>query len=345
MADFFGTLPDGREVYMFTLRNKNGMTISAINYGGIITSICVPDKNGKVDDVVLGYDTLDGYIADKCFMGAIIGRCANRISHASFLLDGKQYNLVKNDGENSLHGGKKGFNTKWWNIQERTVREGQALRLTYTSLDGEEGYPGKMGVEVFYILTDRNELIIRYKASANKRTIVDLTNHTYFNLSGGSDATVENHLLQIKTNYFLPLNEQHVPVGDFSDVLDTPFDFRTAKKIVEGFDSSFPQVALVSGIDHSFVVPTSKDYIVRYEDPQSGRVLEITTGEPGVQIYSGNFLNGEGKNKIKYQKYAGIAFETQHFPDSIHHANFPTIVLNPGREYSSETCFAFKTLE
>ena len=343
MATLFGTLPDGREVYSFTLRNKNGMTVSAINYGGIITSICVPDKSGKIEDVVLGYDSLDGYLTDTFYMGAIIGRCANRIAHGNFLLDGKQYNLVKNDGDNSFHGGKKGFNTKWWNIQERTIREGQALRLTYTSLDGEEGYPGKLGVEVYYILTDKNELIFRYKASANKRTVVDLTNHTYFNLSAGNDTTIENHLLQIKTNYYLPVDGHRIPLGDFANVSETPFDFRESKSLKEALNNSFEQVAIASGIDHSFVVPTSKDSIVRYEDLQNGRVLEIITGEPGVHIYTGNILNvvGKGKNKIEYQKYAGIAFATQHFPDSIHHSNFPSVVLNQGREYTSETRFMF----
>lgn len=329
---YFGTMPDGKRVDSFTLRNKNGMSITAINYGGIITSICVPDKNGVCENVVLGYNDLKSYLSDNYYLGAIIGRCANRIDNAQFILDGKQYNLAKNDGTNSLHGGKKGFNTKWWNIQEKRVREGQALRLSASSLDGEEGYPGKVDTEVLYILTNNNELIIKYFAHSTKKTIINLTNHTYFNLSAGKDKTVENHKLQIKTNYFLQLNDKQIPTGEFLPTEGTPLDFREAKPIANGLDLSHEQTALVNGIDHSFVVPTSKDYVVHYEDEQSGRILEITTGEPCVHIYSGNFLP---------QPYSGIAFETQHFPDSIHHKNFPPVVLNPGATYTSETKFTF----
>lgn len=329
---YFGTMPDGKRVNSFTLRNKNGMSISAINYGGIITSICVPDKNGVYENVVLGFDNLNDYLSDTCFIGAIIGRCANRIADASFILDGKQYNLVKNDGNNSLHGGKKGFNTKWWNIQEKTVREGQALRLSASSLDGEEGYPGKANMEVLYILTNNNELIIKYFANSTKKTIINLTNHSYFNLSAGRDCSVENHKLQIKTNYFAQINSNLIPTGEFVSVENSPLDFRVAKPIKDGIDLSHEQTSFANGIDHSFVVPTSKDYVVHYEDEQSGRILEITTGEPSIQIYSGNYLP---------QPHSGIAFETQHFPDSIHHKNFPSVVLNPGATYMSETKFAF----
>ena len=332
-AKIFGQLPNGKEVCIFTVTNKNGMSVSAMNYGGIITSIMVPDANGTFGNVVLSYDSLEQYLADTDYVGALIGRCAGRISGAQFLLDGKQFNLNKNEGSNSLHGGKKGFNTKWWHIQEKRVREGNALRLTASSLDGEEGYPGKLNMEVLYILTDANELLIRYSAVCNKKTVVNLTNHTYFNLSAGADATVENHLLQVKTNYFLRLNEQKCPVGDFMDVEGTALDFRKSKEISCGFDESDVQVALTKGIDHCFVVPTSKDSVVRYEDPKSGRILEITTGEPGVQISSGNFL--------RTKPHAAIAFEPQHFPDTVHHKNFPTVVLYAGQEYNSESRYSF----
>lgn len=343
-VEHFGTMPDGSEVNTYTLTNKNGMSISAINFGGIITSICVPDKNGNVGDVVLGYDTLEDYIADIHYIGAIVGRCANRIAGASFLLDGRTYNLFKNDGNNSHHGGKKGFNKKLWHIQEKQVKDGIALRLTASSLDGEEGYPGKLNMEVLYVLTEDNRLIIRYFANSNKKTICNLTNHTYFNLSAGADATVENHLLQVKTNYFLALNDSLVPTGEFLPVENTPLDFRELRPIKQGLDKSNAQVALAGGIDHSFVVPSAKESVVRYVDEKSGRVLEISTIEPGVHIYSGNFLNDKilGKRGVKYQKCSAIAFETQHFPDSIHHSNFPIVVLNPKQEYSSETRFIFK---
>lgn len=336
-------MPDGKEVYIYTLTNRCGMSISAMNYGGIITSILVPDKNGKLGDVVLGYDSLEGYLSDTNYIGAVIGRCANRIAGSQFSLDGRLYNLTKNEGDNSLHGGKRGFGKKWWHIQEKRVREGNALRLTASSPDGEEGYPGKLNVEVLYILNDFNELIVRYYAVCNKKTIVNLTNHTYFNLSAGDDATIENHLLQIKTNYFLPVNDEMIPFGEFSSVENTPLDFRQPKKIKDGLDLTNEQIKIASGIDHSFIVPTSKDCVVHYEDEKSGRVLEITTGEPGVHIYSGNKLSDNGSGEI--QKHSGIAFETQHFPDSIHHKNFPTIVLNPGQEYCAETRYKFLVKE
>ena len=341
----FGTLPDGKEVNVYMITNKKGMSVSAMNYGGIITSICVPDKNGVMADVVLGYDTLDGYVADTFYMGAIIGRCANRIAGGSFDIDGRQYNLVKNEGANSHHGGKNGFNKKWWHIQEKTVREGIALRLTASSLDGEEGYPGKLNIEVYYILTDNNELILRYGANSNKRTIVNLTNHSYFNLSAGADAVVDEHSLQIKTNYFLEIKKDMVPTGKFLPVANTPLDFREPKKIENGYDLENEQVAMAGGIDHSFAVPTSKDFVVSYHDEKSGRVLEITTMEPCVHVYSGNFLNDKqrGKSQKAYQKHSGIAFETQHFPDSVHHSNFPTIVLPQGKQYFSETRLLFTT--
>lgn len=333
----FGVLPDGKEVSVFTVKNKNGLELSAMNYGGRITSLLVPDANGTFGNVVLAYDSLDKYLSDTDYVGAIIGRCAGRISNAQFLLDGKQYNLNKNEGQNSLHGGSKGFHTKWWHIQEKRAREGNALRLTASSLDGEEGYPGKLNVEVWYILTDSNELLIRYSAVCNKKTVVNLTNHTYYNLSAGVDATVENHTLQVKTNYFLKLNEQKCPVGEFLSVDGSALDFRQAKQIGEGLDLSEEQILLTKGIDHCFVVPTSKDFVVRYDDEKTGRILEITTGEPGIQVYSGNFL--------KHKPYAAIAFEPQHFPDAVHHKNFPSVVLYPGQEYSSESRYAFKVRE
>ena len=340
---YFGTLADGHVVNKYTLTNRQGMTVSAINYGGIITEITVPDRNGKMGDVVLGYDNLDGYLNDENYLGAIVGRCANRISGASFILDGRTYQLAKNDGENSLHGGNKGFNKKIWHIQEKKVREGNALRLTASSLDGEEGYPGKLNMEILYILTENNELIIRYFATCNKKTIVNLTNHTYFNLSAGQDDTVERHLLQIFAEFYLPVNDVKIPVGSFSSVSGTALDFRNSKRISEGLDCTDSQVSLVGGIDHNYLVSSSQKPVVCYEDIQSGRILEITTMEPGIQVYSGNFLNSTvcDKNNMKIQKYAGIAFEPQHFPDSVHHKNFPSVVLNPGQEYFSETTYAF----
>lgn len=333
----FGNMPDGREVRIYTITNSHGMSVSAMSYGGVITSISVPDKQGNFGNVVRSFNTLDEYIHDTSYTGAIVGRCTNRIAGANFIIDGKQYNLYKNDGENALHGGRKGFNTKLWHIQEKRVREGNALRLTAASLDGEEGYPGKLNVEVLYILTEKNELIIRFSAVSNKKTVVNLVNHTYFNLSAGTRDTIENHLLQVKTNYFLRLDEQKIPTGEFVAVEGTPLDFRQPKYVKEALGSEYDQIALTNGVDHCFAVPTSKEFVVRCVDEQSGRTVEVTTGEPGIQIYSGNFLSPK--------PYAAIAFEAQHFPDSVHHKNFPTVILNPGREYVSECRFLFGVQE
>ncbi|MCQ2960590.1 MAG: galactose mutarotase [Bacteroidales bacterium] len=320
MSQLFGTMPDGKEVYVYTLKNRAGMSVSAINYGGIITSIKVPDKNGIFENVVFGYESLEDYLSDTKYTGAIVGRCAGRIEGAKFLLDGKQYNLVKNDGENSFNGGKKGFNKKWWHIQEKRVREGNALRLTASSLDGEEGYPGKLSVEVLYILTESNELIIRYNAVSTKRTIVNLTNCIYFNLSAGKENLIDSHQLQIKTNFYLQLNDGKIPTGEFLPIEGTELDYRQMKVVGQE-------------IDHSFIVPTSKDYAVHLENEQSGRVLEVTTGEPAVHV------------SLENSQISGIAVEALHFSDSVHHKNFPTIVLNPGQEYRSEARYAFRTNE
>ncbi|MCQ2608015.1 MAG: galactose mutarotase [Bacteroidales bacterium] len=337
----FGVMPDGKEVEKFTIRNRNGMSLSAINYGGIITSLYVPDKNGKFGDVVLGYDTLEEYMADDMYMGSVIGRCADRVAGATFLLDGRQYTLFKNAGENSNHGGRRGFGKKWWHIQEKQTRDGIALRLSYTSLDGEEGYPGKLSVEILYVLTDDNCLVFRYTAMSTKKTLINLTNHTYFNLSAKGNTNVLEHKLQVKTNYFLAANDQCVPTGEFFQVENTPLDFREQKNIQEGMDTTNEQVTFAGGLDHCYVVPSAKEPVLHYEDTESGRVLEIKTLEPGIRVCVANNCNVTGKKGAKYENAAGIAFLAEHFPDSIHHTNFPTVVLPPKHQYSSETRLKF----
>ena len=340
---YFGTLADGHVINKYTLTNRHGMVVSAINYGGIITEIIVPDRNGEMGDVVLGYDNLDGYLNDTNYLGAIIGRCANRIAGARFEIDGRTYQLAKNDGENSLHGGKKGFNEKIWHIQEKKVKEGNALRLTASSLDGEEGYPGKLNIEILYILTENNELIIRYFATCNKKTVVNLTNHSYFNLSAGVSDTIEEHLLQVDSRFYLPLNEHYTPTGIFGSVENTDFDFRQAKRIGDVWQSANSQIVLTGGVDHDFFVSSSLKPAVYCEDVGTGRVLKIYTTEPAMHIYTGNFLKSDisAKRGKVLKKYSGIAFETQHFSDSVHHKNFPTVLLTPGQQYFSETKYCF----
>lgn len=343
MKELYGTLPSGEKVFRYTLKNTNGMSFSAINYGGIITMISVPDRNGVCKDVVLGYDDLDGYRKDSHYIGAIIGRCANRIAHANFHLNGISYNLYHNDGSNSHHGGQFGFNTKYWDIQETKEPEGKALLLQYTSKDGEEGYPGTLKTRVYYIITEDNSLIIRYRAKCDKTTIVNLTNHTYFNLSGDQNTTIEKHILTIATDKYLPLNENLVPTGEYAEVKNSPLDFRFPKKIENGLDFNNTQIQMAGGIDHSFCIKSCKEPCVTYVDSQSGRVLKIYTTEPGIHIYSGNFLNNiiPGKQKVLYKKRSAIAFETQHFPDSIHHDTFPSTILHPEEELKSETRYVF----
>ncbi len=343
---YFGTLDDGHVINKYTLINRQGMVVSAINYGGVITEIIVPDKNGNMDDVVLGYDNLDGYLNDSNYLGAIVGRCANRIAGAQFEIDGRTYWLSKNSGNNSLHGGKNGFNKKIWHIQEKKVREGNALRLTASSLDGEEGYPGKLNMEILYILTEKNELIIKYSAVCNKKTVVNMTNHAYFNLSAGQTETITEHLLQVNSSFYLPLNEDFVPQGTFNPVEKTDFDFTLPKHVGKVLASKDSQIVLAGGIDHEFLVSSSLKPVVRCEEPNTGRVLEIYTSEPAVHIYTGNFLQSGQSDKrgVTFQKYSGLAFETQHFSDSVHHKNFPSVLLTPGQQYFSETkyCFSVK---
>jgi aldose 1-epimerase len=347
----FGKTPEGEQVDLYTLTNKNGVEAAITNYGGAVVSLKVPDIHGTLEDVVLGYDSVDGYVADKVYFGAIVGRYANRIAHAQFSLDGKTYTLAKNNGENTLHGGIKGFNKAVWSAKQIPAKDGQALELTYLSKDGEEGFPGNVNVRVVYTLTDSNELKIEYSATTDKKTVVNLTNHAYFNLLGVGLGTgyVLGHVLMIEADKFTPVDASLIPTGELRDVAGTPFDFRKPTKIGERIDSTDEQIKLGGGYDHNFVLrrkagdPVS--LAARVVEPASGRILEVWTTEPGVQLYTGNFLDGSvhGKGGVAYAKRSAFCLETQHFPDSPNQPKFSSTELNPGERYHTTTIYKFST--
>ena len=347
----FGNMPDGREVSVFTLANKNGMTMRVINYGGIIVSLTAPDNQGKFEDVVLGYDSLSHYLKDNPYFGALIGRYGNRIAKGKFSLEGKQYQLSLNNSGNHLHGGIKGFDKVFWNIEPYDANDGSALRLTYRSTDGEEGFPGNLQAEVIYTLTDKNELRINYRATTDQKTIVNLTQHTYFNLSGNAKSDILSHELVLNADKFIPVDKSLIPQGDLKAVAGTAFDFKTPFAIGSRIDQKDQQLQFGGGYDHCWVLNNvgvnnnAPAQAATLYDPSSGRVVNIFTTEPGIQFYSGNFLDGSniGKDGVVYKHRYGLCLETQHFPDSPNRKDFPPVVLNPGEEYSTQTIYAFTT--
>ncbi|PYT54052.1 MAG: galactose-1-epimerase [Acidobacteria bacterium] len=345
----FGKTPDGQPIDLYVLTNKNGVEAAITNYGGAVVSLKVPDRNGKFADVVLGYDSLDGYVNDKSYFGAIVGRYGNRIGHAQFSLDGKTYTLAKNNGENSLHGGIKGFNKAVWAAKELPAKNGQSLELTYPSKEGEEGFPGNLHVRVVYTLTDSNELKIEYSATTDKKTVVNLTNHSYFNLAGPGSGDILGHQLVIEADKFTPVDASLIPTGELRDVQGTPLDFRKATAIGARIDQDDEQLKLGHGYDHNFVLRRAAgapiSLAARVVEPNTGRVLEVWTTEPGVQFYTGNFLDGtaRGKGGLTYARRSAFCLETQHFPDSPNQPKFPSVVLNPGEKYSTTTTYKFTT--
>ena len=342
----FGVTKSGVAINKYTLRNKNGMEVSVINYGGIITSIMVPDKDSVFEDVVLGFDSLADYEKDNPFFGALIGRFGNRIAKGEFSLDGTKYTLAKNNGANHLHGGIVGYHKVVWDIEETPSTEGKALKLSYLSKDMEEGYPGNLKVEVTYTLTDANELKIDYKATTDKKTVVNLTQHSYFNLSGNVKRDILDEVLTINADGFLPVDKGLIPTGEIKPVSGTPFNFVTAKRIGENINDTDEQLKLGGGYDHCWVLNTGAGKLwpaAKLYDPTSGRVMEVSTNEPGIQFYSGNFLDGKltGKYNVPYALRSGLCLETQHFPDSPNQSKFPTVELKPGEEYNSHAVFTF----
>jgi aldose 1-epimerase len=339
----WGKTPDGDSVELYTLSNVKGAEARITNYGGIVVSLKVPDRSGTMSDVVAGFDNLEGYLKPPPYFGAIIGRYGNRIGGARFSLNGMEYTLAKNDGANHLHGGIRGFDKRVWRAKPVSP---QSLELTYLSKDGEEGYPGNLSVTVVYTLTDANELKIEYSASTDKDTVVNLTNHSYFNLAGDGD--ILGHQLIINADRFTPVDRGLIPTGELKSVAGTPFDFRVAKAIGERIEQKDEQLSFGRGYDHNWVLNrtgTGLESAAKVTDPKSGRVLEIFTTEPGLQFYTGNFLDGslQGKGRV-YTRRSAFCMETQHFPNSPNEPSFPSTILKPGGTYKTTTVFRFSTM-
>ncbi len=346
----FGTLPDGSNVDLYTLTNGKGMEVKIITYGGIIQSIRVPDRDGDLANVALGFDNLTDYVERNPYFGCITGRYANRIALGRFTLDGVTYQLATNNPPNHLHGGDVGFDKRLWEATEIHKGKSVGLKLTYTSPDGEENYPGTLKVEVKYLLTRKNEIEMHYRATTDKATIVNLTNHTYFNLEGEGTSSTYDHKLTLNADHYTPVDPTLIPTGAIDPVEGTPMDFTEPHAIGERIrDGSFEQLVIGRGYDHNWVLNDSGKSkkklfkAAKVVEPDTGRVLEVLTTEPGIQFYAGNFLDGTlvGTSHQMYRQGDGFALETQHYPDSPNHANFPSTVLRPGEVYKTSTTYKF----
>lgn len=343
----FGKTADGENVDVYTLTNNLGMQAKITNYGGIVVSLKAPDRNGKMGDVVLGFNDLDSYLKGHPYFGAIVGRYGNRIAKGRFTLNGVEYKLAVNNGENHLHGGIKGFDKVVWTAKEMRTKMGPSLSLTYLSKDGEEGYPGNLTATVVYTLTNNNELRLDYTVTTDKDTVTNLTHHSYFNLAGEGNGDVLSHVLTLSASRFTPTDAGSIPTGELKTVAGTPFDFLKPTVIGKRINDQDQQLQFGSGYDHNFVVNgkagTLRSAATVYE-PTTGRVLEVWTTEPGVQFYTGNFLDGTltGKSGKPYQRRNGFCLETQHYPDSPNHPTFPTTTLKKGATYRSTTVYRFK---
>ena len=340
----FGKTSDGTEVYLFTLRNTKGAEALISNYGGLVTSLKMPDRNGKLGDVVLGYDNLAAYIKETPYFGALIGRYGNRIARGKFTLDGHEYTLATNNYPNALHGGVKGFDKVVWEPSILTGPDGAGLKLTYLSKDGEEGYPGNLSVTVVYTLTDDNALKVEYTATTDKDTVINLTQHSYFNLACRD--SILDHVVMIPADKFTPIDSTLIPTGELQPVDGTPFDFRTPTAIGARINPDNEQLKFGKGYDHNWVInkPMGElGLMARVTEPTTGRVLEVLSTEPGLQFYSGNFLDGtlKGKGGTVYQFRSGFCMEPQHFPDSPNKPQFPSVVLKPGQTYRNTIIFKF----
>jgi aldose 1-epimerase len=339
--EIFGKIDD-QAVYLFTLRNANGMLIKITNFGGIITQLHTSDRNGKIEDIVLGFDSLSHYIAEHPYFGAIVGRYANRIALGEFSIDGQTYKLARNNGQNALHGGVSGFDKKIWEVTEYAGKDEIGVTLVYVSPDGEEGYPGELKVAVKYTLNMDNELKIHYRAETDKPTPVNLTHHSYFNLRGAGNGNILDHQLYLDAGYFTPVGEDLIPTGDLQPVGGTPFDFRNPFVIGARIDQ------VPGGYDHNFVLNNENQLklVARVTEPQSGRTMQVLTDQPGMQFYTGNFLDGSvtGKGGKRYEKHTGFCLETQHFPDSPNQPGFPNTILKPGEVFESTTIYIFGTM-
>ena len=342
----FGRTADGEGIALLTLKNANGLEVRVMTYGGIIVSIKTPDKNGQSGDIVLGHDTAEEYFANPPYLGVLVGRYANRIAKAAFTLDGKTYKLAANNGVNSLHGGTKGWDQAVWKADPFQDARGVGVVLTHTSPNGDEGYPGAVTAKVTYTLTDRNELAVDYEATTDAPTVINLTQHSYFNLSAGASPDILKHQLMLNADRYTPVDDTLIPTGELAPVQGTPFDFRTPTAIGARIDQDNVQLKRGKGYDHNWVLNAASDGLTkaaRVVEPTSGRTLEISTTEPGIQFYSGNFLDGtiKGKGGVMIPHRGGFCLETQHFPDSPNQSSFPSTVLRPGQQYRSRTVFTF----
>lgn len=338
----FGKTPDGTPVELYVLKNGQ-ITVKVMTYGAIITEIDTPDCNGKEGDVVLGFDSLEGYLGKHPYFGATVGRVANRIAKGKFTLNGQEYTLAVNDGPNTLHGGLKGFDKVIWKAEPISRPDGPSIKLTRRSPDGEEGYPGNLDVSVQFTVTEQNELKIEYTATTDKATPINLSNHSYFNLAGRTTEPVLGHELMLAADHYTPVDETLIPTGEIAPVAGTPLDFTKPTDIGARIKELKGEP---TGYDHNFVLNSggkSLALAVRVYEPKTGRVMELSTTEPGVQFYTGNFLDGTitGKDGIAYRKHHAFCLEAQHYPDSIHHANFPSAVLEPGKTYTQTTVYKF----
>ena len=343
---YFGKLPSGEQVDLYTFRNSRGIEASITNYGGRLVTLKTPDRAGKFDDLVLGFDDLEGYVGKNPFFGALVGRYANRIANGQFTLDGVTYKLARNNGTNALHGGLRGFDKVLWRARQVSTRDGPGLELTYMSKDGEEGFPGNLNVTVTYSLSADNALMIDYQATTDKDTIVNLTNHSYFDLSGQRANKILQDRVMIVADTFTPITANLIPSGELKSVEGTPFDFRKEQAIGARIDEHDPQLEFAKGYDHNFVLNRKgpgASLAARITDPNSGRVMEVYTTQPGLQFYTGNHLDGtvKGKGGVVYGFRSAFCMETQHFPDSPNHPNFPSTELRPGERYHEITIFKF----
>jgi len=338
----YGKMPDGKQVDIYTLTNAKGMKVKLTNYGGITVSVEVPDRGGKLADVTLGYDTLDGWLTNTSYFGATVGRYANRIAKGKFTLEGKTHTLATNNGENALHGGLKGFDKVLWDAKPVRTDSSVGVEFTYLSKDGEEGYPGNLKVKAIYCLTDDNEFKVEFSATTDKPTVVNLAHHTYWNLAGAAAGDILGHELMLAADKYTPVDAGLIPTGELKDVKGTPMDFTKATAI----GARIAQVE--GGYDHNFVLRNQGGKVAlaaKVVEPKSGRVMEISTDQPGVQFYSGNFLDGtvKGKGGIAYKKHYGFCLETQHYPDSPNKKDFPSVVLRPGETYKHVMIHKFST--
>ncbi len=343
----FGKTADGQEVQLFTLTNKNGIEAKITNFGGIVVSLKTPDRKGQLGDIVLGYDNLEGYVGDKAYLGALIGRYGNRIAKGEFVLNGKTYHIPLNDGPNALHGGPNAFNKKVWTAKDVSTQSTPMLQLTYLSKDGENGFPGNLTTQVTYSLTNANELRIDYLATTDKATVLNLTNHSYFNLKGAGEGDILQHEVRLNANKFTPVDATLIPTGELKNVQGTPFDFRKSTAIGARINEDNQQLKYGLGYDHNWVLngigAGQLVMAARVHEPTTGRVLELLTDQPGVQFYSGNHLDGtiHGKGGKVYQPRYGFCLETQHYPDSPNHPAFPSTELKPGQKLHSTTIYKF----